>query len=243
MTDRRQDGERAALAAERGLGVLSGDAERRASALEGADPSFAHDVARWRGRFAALFGEIEPVQPPEFLWQQIESATSGSSASPNVFDLHRSAARWRAAAIGMTALAASLAVVLFQQQPRNLPVPVEGSRPQAAPLVARLGDTDRAVKLVASWDPSGRRLVLAVTGEMSTDPRHSHELWIIPAGGKPSAIGVLPAGKQTHMQLADALAKLLREGATIAISVEPRGGSPTGQPTGPVVASGPLDQA
>jgi anti-sigma-K factor RskA len=46
-----------------------------------------------------------------------------------------------------------------------------------------------------------------------------------------------------HMRLADALAQLLRQGATIAISVEPPGGSPTGAPTGPVVASGPLNQA
>ena len=46
-----------------------------------------------------------------------------------------------------------------------------------------------------------------------------------------------------HMQLADALASLLQQGATIAISVEPPGGSPTGAPTGPVVASGALTKA
>jgi anti-sigma-K factor RskA len=242
MTDKRQDEERAALAAERGLGVLSGDEARRASALERSDPSFAHEVARWRGRLAALFGEVQPVQPPESVWERIESATSGDTPASNVIALRRAAARWRAAAVGMTALAASLGIVLIEQ-PRTVPVPIEAARPQAAPLVARLGDTDRAVKLVASWDPSGRRLILAVTGDMATDPNHSHELWVIPAGGKPKALGVMAGGKQTHMQLADALAQLLQQGATIAISVEPRGGSPTGQPTGPVVASGSLDQA
>jgi anti-sigma-K factor RskA len=36
---------------------------------------------------------------------------------------------------------------------------------------------------------------------------------------------------------------LLQQGATIAISVEPRGGSPTGAPTGPVIASGSLTPA
>jgi anti-sigma-K factor RskA len=46
-----------------------------------------------------------------------------------------------------------------------------------------------------------------------------------------------------HMRLADALAQLLQQGATIAISVEQRGGSPTGAPTGPVVASGALSKA
>ena len=53
----------------------------------------------------------------------------------------------------------------------------------------------------------------------------------------------MPAKRQMHMQLEDALAELMRQGATIAISVEPPGGSPTGAPTGPVIASGTLQSA
>jgi len=49
--------------------------------------------------------------------------------------------------------------------------------------------------------------------------------------------------KQSHMRLADALATLMENGATVAISVEPPGGSPTGSPTGPVIASGALTKA
>jgi anti-sigma-K factor RskA len=85
--------------------------------------------------------------------------------------------------------------------------------------------------------------VLAVAGDMPADPRHSHELWVIPVGGKPHSLGTMGSGRQMHMQLADALARLLQQGATIAISVEPRGGSRTGAPTGPVVASGSLSKA
>ena len=39
-----------------------------------------------------------------------------------------------------------------------------------------------------------------------------------------------------------ALANLPATGSTLAISIEPRGGSPTGQPTGPVVAAGTLER-
>jgi anti-sigma-K factor RskA len=109
-------------------------------------------------------------------------------------------------------------------------------------MVAMLGDNG-ATKVVASWDPSARQLILAVPGDLSADPNHSHELWVIPSGGKPRSLGTMPTGKQMHMRLADALAQLLEQGATIAISVEPRGGSRTGAPTGPVVASGALKQA
>lgn len=53
---------------------------------------------------------------------------------------------------------------------------------------------------------------------------------MIPAGGKPRSLGTMADKKHWHVRLADALAQLLQQGATIAISVEPRGGSPTGAP-------------
>jgi anti-sigma-K factor RskA len=110
-------------------------------------------------------------------------------------------------------------------------------------MVAMLGDQAGGTKVVASWDPAAQQLVLAVPGNLQADSNHSHELWVIPKGGKPSSLGTMPRTKQMHMRLAQTLARLLESGATIAISVEPRGGSPTGAPTGPVVASGALTQA
>ena len=142
----------------------------------------------------------------------------------------------------MTALAASLALVLVMrpQPPVSVtPAPAVASAP---PMVAMLGDQE-GMKVVASWDPGSRQLVLAVPADIPADPSHSHELWVIPAGGKPQSLGTMPSGRQMHMRLADALATLLQQGATIAISVEPMGGSPTGAPTGPVVASGALSRA
>jgi anti-sigma-K factor RskA len=138
------------------------------------------------------------------------------------------------------ALAASLAIVLLVQ-PRTV-APTAPPIAASSPLVAMVGD-QKEMMLVASWDPMSRHLVLAVAGDMPADPRHSHELWIIPPDGKPRSLGVMADAKRTHMQLAEALAELMREGATVAISVEPRGGSPTGAPTGPVLASGALRSA
>ena len=240
MTDEPDEGDRGALAAENALRVLAGSEARDASKMQAGDPEFASEVARWRGRLAPLLDEVAEVSPPPELWSRIATVTG--DGVDNVVILRRSAARWRAAAAGMTALAASLGFLLLQQ-PRSTPTPVSVQRTAAPPMVATLGDSDQKMKVVASWDPGARQLILAVAGDMLADPRHSHELWVIPAGGKPRSLGTLPAAKQAHMQLADALARLLQQGATIAVSVEPRGGSPTGQPTGPVIASGPLDRA
>jgi anti-sigma-K factor RskA len=243
MTDRRDmTDEPRDIAAEYALGVLSGaefaDAHRRMSA----DAEFAAAVARWRGRLAPLGAEIEAVEPPPTLWPRISEALAGGSAArgANVVVLRRRLNLWRGAAAAMTALAASLAGVLILQ-PRPAPVIVQ--QPAGAPMVAMLADPRNEMKVMASWNPGTRQLVLAVAGDMPADSRHAHELWVIPAGGKPRSLGTMGGGKQMHMRLADAIAALMESGATVAISVEPPGGSPTGLPTGPVIASGALTKA
>lgn len=241
MSDKRTDiDDRNLLAGEYALGVLTGEDLLRARELEATDLSFRANVARWTGTFAHLLGEVAQVEPPPQLWARIAGSIGSTGARGNVVSLRRKLNFWRGSAVGMTGLAACLALFLLVRPPATSPAPtVQAS---AAPMVAVLGDEQEA-KVVASWDPDRRQLILAVSGKLSGDPAHSHELWVIPAGGKPVSLGTLPGADQSHVTLAEAIAQLLREGATIAISVEPRGGSPTGAPTGPVVASGPLKPA
>ena len=241
MTDKPDPTDRNALAGELALGLLTGNELHEARALAASDPAFAREVARWRGRSAPLFDEIEPVAPPEGAWDRIRGSIEPANTS-NVIQLRRRIGFWRGATAGMTALAASLALVLVMRPEPTAPVAPARVSTNAPPMVAMLGD-QQGMKVVASWDPSSRQLVLAVPADMPADPAHSHELWVIPAGGKPQSLGTMPGGKRMHMRLADAIASLLQQGATIAISVEPMGGSPTGAPTGPVVASGALSRA
>lgn len=239
MTDGPHD-----LAAEYALGVLTGEELRRARELERTDSRFRSEVSRWSGRLAPLLDEVQEVDPPADGWAAIERRIGAPAGNGNVIQLRRRVHQWRGIATAMSALAACLAIVLAAGLLRPAPAPVQvEQRPAAPPLVAMLGDRQQQMKVVASWDPAAQQLVLAVAGDMKADPRHAHELWVIPPGGKPRSLGTMGSGKQMHMKLADALAQLLRQGATIAISVEPPGGSPTGAPTGPVVASGALSQA
>jgi anti-sigma-K factor RskA len=234
MTEPTSDqGDPNALAGEHALGLLTGEDRRQAIERAASDPEFARELARWRGRLAPLAETIVPVDPPDGLWPAVESGIDGA----NVVVLRRRVKLWRAATAGMGALAASLALFLVVQSQS-----VQAPQPATAPMVAMLGDRE-AMKVVASWDPGTRQLVLAVPADMPADPAHAHELWVIPPGGEPRSLGTMPAGKQMHMRLADALAELLQQGATIAISVEPPGGSPTGAPTGPMIASGALSRA
>ena len=246
MTDRRDDEEMNVLAAEYAAGALDGADLDQARRRETTDPAFALEVARWRGRLAPLHDEVDAVAPPPGLWTSIDAAlgSSPAAANDNPAALHKAVNLWRGATAAMTALAACLALVLvLQQRPIAAPAPQPApAAARATPMVAMVGDK-QATKVMISWDPSARQMVLAVAGALPGDASHSHELWVIPADGTPRSLGMMPADKQSHMRLAEALASLLQQGATIAISVEPRGGSPTGAPTGPVIATGALTRA
>ncbi|MES2000874.1 MAG: anti-sigma factor [Pseudomonadota bacterium] len=230
------------LAAEYALGVLEGpDLVEARRALAG-DREFRRAVEEWTWRFAPLLDDVEEQAAPQSLWPRIDRVIGGVD---RIRDLERRITRSRRTNFGLFATAAALAGVLLLrpalvqppvQPPTAQPTPAAAS----APMVAMLGD-DKGIKIVANWDPDSRRLVLAVAGDMPADPAHSHELWVIPEGAKPISLGTMGNDEMSRMELANALAELLKKGATIAITVEPPGGSPTGDPTGPVVASGKLE--
>ena len=242
MTDDRtppEDGP--SLAAEYALGILDREERARARRLAATDPSFRAEVERWLGRLGPMLDEIEPVSPPTGLWARIEQATAGASAGANVYRLERRLTLWRGVAAAMTAIAASLALIVLLRSPVAVPV---ATPPQvaSAPMVARLA-SDQQVAVVASWDSQRRQLLLASAAGLPLQAQRSHELWVIPADGKPRSLGVMPEAKQSVVRLPSGVSRLMLAGATIAVSVEPRGGSPTGAPTGPVVASGTLEAA
>lgn len=246
MTDVRiSSEERDQLAAEYALGVLEGDELAEAKALLRSDRSFGAEVGRWLGRFAPLLDDVGPVEPPAHSWAAIERRIGRApAANDNARELERRVGTWRAIAAGASALAAALAIVLLTRPLSVAPPPQQppAEAPAEPPMVATLGDETQPGKLVASWDPGSRNLVVAAAAELAADPAHAHELWVIPADGKPRSLGTMPATARMHARLEPAMASQLQQGATLALSVEPPGGSPTGSPTGPVVASGKLER-
>jgi len=72
------------------------------------------------------------------------------------------------------------------------------------------------------------------------EPARVLELWAIPAGGKPISLGLVPDAGKGRIQLSKEQQALLTAPLTLAVSLEPQGGSPTGQPTGPVLYQGAL---
>lgn len=236
MTDRTlSPDDRDRLAAEFALGVLEGEELATARALAQSDAEFRSAVARWRGRLAPMLEDVTAAAPPKSAWRGVEQRIAPSAT---VHSLTRRLRVWRGFAAGMTALAAALALFLIIPRPNPQP-----ATPAAAPMIAMLGDSQAPAKMFASWDPQSRKLTIMAGEAKPPASGRSHELWVIPADGKPRSLGVMPSGKTMHMQVRDPMVEQMADGVTLAISVEPTGGSPTGAPTGPVIASGKLERA
>lgn len=223
------------LAAEFALGVLEGDELAEARRLDGSDPAFRAEVARWSGRLAPMLDDVAPVQPPDSAWSGIETRIAPSAT---VHSLTRRLRLWKGMTAGVSALAAALALFLLVPRPQQQPLP-----PAPAPMVAMLGDAQAPAKMFAAWDPRTSQLTIMSGAAQATPPSRSHELWVIPADGKPRSLGVMPSGKTIRIRIIQPMVSQLAKGVTLAVSVEPAGGSPTGAPTGPVIASGTLESA
>ena len=237
--------ERDLTAAEYVLGLLEGEELLAARGRLATEPAFADAVAAWEQRLAPMFDGIEEVPPPAQLWGRIEQAIglAGTAAVDNVVKLRKRERLWKGYGAAMTALAAGLALVLGLRvaQP-DAPVPQRPAPAAEAPaLVASLASEagDAAVAVTVSGD---RRSILVTPTRMAAASGRAHELWLIPASGTPVSLGVIAPDAPRRHSIPAQLVPEVRAETALALSVEPTGGSPTGQPTGPVVASAPLRQ-
>lgn len=209
------------LAAELALGLVDDTAVAARSA---ADPAFAERVAWWDARFAGLTAPLGEEPSPE-LWRRIAARLPSNDNAGGLL-------RWKVISGGLAAVSAIALFMLAQRPQIELP-PQPG-----APVVASLSG-EKGSALAISYDSTARRLTIA---PVQLDPgKGDAELWVIPVGSKEViSLGVIDTKKPSSRQLNPAQARLVAAGATFAVSLEPTGGSPTGQATGPIVASGKL---
>jgi anti-sigma-K factor RskA len=208
-----------ALAAEYALGTLRGPARFKLEQRIRREPELSAMVAQWQRLLAPLDDGLIPVVPPERVWKKIQLSL------PSV----ASQRRWRWDYLGW-ALAAGLAAVILV--PRFITPPQEFS-----PAVVLTSSETGSGQWIVSLDKTVRHLQLTPVNPPPIAMAKSLQLWAIPAGGKPVSLGVIASQQVTRLPLEQTQ---LSRGMTIAISLEPAGGSPSGQPTGPVLYSGLL---
>jgi len=222
------------LAAEYVLGVLDAAQRQEATRRIEADQAFARLVDAWEVRLSGLAEDYEPEAAPERVKAGIDLRLFGGRT-----DAHRSgrAGLWSSLAFWRGISAAAVAALLLIAAMSYFPG--LGTAPPAPRLMAALAADGSPVRYVALYDAAGAKVAMShIAGERAAD--RDFELWLIEGNNAPMSVGVIPQGGSVSMALDDAMRGIMASGAVLAISEEPRGGSPTGQPTGPVVAAGDL---
>jgi anti-sigma-K factor RskA len=215
------------LAAEYVLGTLRGPARHRFERWRANILEVDQRCRDWEERLMHVAKGLKPVQPPAHVWPAILKRLN---ITPN-----RAPHRWtRSLAVAASILlVAGLAGLLYW---RSLPA----VRATAVAIVSSKSGT-------AMWDVkvfgATNRLVVQAANLPPRPAGHDYELWALPKDGNPVSLGVLPA-EGTSTRVLTAMQKAaLASSSQLAVSIEPTGGSPTGQPTGEVLFMAPLRAA
>lgn len=235
----QSEGDRArdeVLAGEYVLGVLSAEKRQQVEQRLRRDRAFAAIVARWEENLSPMDDAYEPHAPSAFVLPSIEKRLFGASASVSRASLWgtlwSSAPLWRTLAFGSFILL--VCTITFGLQPPSL-----SGKPKVL-LQARLqGQNDNVFSLVADYAPDSGTLRMMPVASSVPEPK-SLELWMIRGQEPPVSLGVLPQTGQGEIIVPDPLRQQLVGGVTLAVSLEPEGGSPKSTPTGPVVAAGKI---
>jgi anti-sigma-K factor RskA len=233
------------LAAEYVLGTLRGPARARFRRWLQDDATLARRTEEWAARLGPLSESVRPVRPPARVWRAIEARIR--AAAPTGAGLWNSLAFWRGLGLVASGAAAAMIVAMVTVGPG-------APRPAPAPVVLRVPANEMpAAYLAVLSDPKTRKPMLIVSAMRTSNqlwvktldpsiyvPNKQLELWaVMPAGQPPKSLGMVGKGQKTMLPLHAKADRSLADVPMLAVSLEPMGGSPTGEPTGPVMYSGP----
>jgi len=219
MTDIKENQD-TVLVAEYTLGLMEPKEAKDFAERLTHDAGLHAEYIRWTEYFAKLSNEIEAVEPPESLKADIQKRLFGEPEPERTpgswFNI-----RWA----GGLALALILAIVVL----------IDSPAPFTPTYTAQLTSADNNLAVTALYDEQLQALKMtSFTGTPAAG--RDFELWVIIGDQAPVSLGVMSSLKKGAITVAPALAKSIN-GATLALSDEPLGGSPTGSPTGAVLVT------
>ncbi len=215
------------LAAQYVLGVLRGPARRRFEREMMQHWRMRQEVWFWERQLQPLAERSPSIAPPPQAWSQLSLRLWPSAKNNDAQGWRRWL--WQGWSLTATLSAAVLAAILWWQ----------GVAPPSAAQeqwVAIVQSAQAEPLWVVDADTHATQVRLRPVAAPAAVPQKDYELWLLPQQGAPQSIGILPTGDiEVTIRLSAEQFKALLQNQSLAISIEPKGGSPTGLPTGPVV--------
>jgi anti-sigma-K factor RskA len=213
------------LAAEYVLGTLRGGARRRFEGWLHGDAALRNSVAAWRERLEPLAEFAPERMPPERAWRGIARRLRLDEVAGRPW--YREPLQWwRMLAGASTFAAVALAAVLATREPA----------PRIDTIAALTDERAQAAVLVTA-DRRNRVIAIRTVGGTPVPADRTLQLWAITRAGTPRSLGILDDRGSATIALDDRA--LGGDVALLAVSLEPKGGSPNpAAPTGPVLYKG-----
>lgn len=231
------------------LGQATTDERARFNTLYENDASFRELVNELEIWLAPLNEAVPEQAPPDDLLDDIMSEIDDTeqAAQPSSPPTGPSTAvppppsraglqSWRTLAIASTLVAVIAIALHFIPEP-----PTEAAKPEREIyIVLSEGGEEEAVLI--QYNPDDHRIRAQLTN-VSVPDTGVWQLWLIREGaGGPQSVGLLNAAGEAGVIELMAQIDDLQTSDTLAISLEPDGGSPEAGPTGPVVFAGQVGQ-
>src|SRR5688572_13970282 len=203
------------LAAEYALGTLRGRARERFEAIARADPEVEAIRRQWEAAFAPFAERVPAVEPPARVWNRIEERIAGRMARGAWSSLNF----WRSFGL----VAGGLATVLIAAF-----LTLSGGAPRGEPAMLAVlvspAPANEARMVISMHAPDTVRVRNFRPWKSVEDEGKALELWAIPKEGAPRSLGMVP-NVRGDMTMKVRLDEALTGAATLALSVEPKGGS------------------
>jgi anti-sigma-K factor RskA len=227
---RNNDALREQLAAEYVLGTLKGGARRRFEGWLHNDAALRRAVAEWQDRLTPMAEFAPEARPRAQVWRGIEQRLNLAARAPAPgwqFWRSESVNFWRGLGAVASAVALVLAVALTTQ---TLQAP-------RIDYVATLTDDKAQTALLLTADSRHQSLNVRLVGNAPVAADKTLQLWAVPKQGHPRSLGIL--ADRGAVQLALTSSAIGADVALLAVSLEPKGGSPDPNgPTGPILYKG-----
>lgn len=221
------------LAAEYVLGSMRGGARRRFETLLAQNAAMRRTVSEWQDRIMPLAQFSPAVTPPPALWQRIETQI-GIAEVPGwqrwLQGLLQSLNFWRNLGLASSVMAGVLLAIML----------LKPETPLTSYVAALENDKAQTVALVTG-DSARHELTIKLINAPNVSAEQTLQLWAVPKQGNPRSLGLVTLQRAANGGLTLPLPANVTPQAIplLAISLEPKGGSPNPNgPSGPILFKG-----